>query len=79
MASYTATNARDQIKRVLRDLSTVADERLVLDSDIDIYVTQALSIYSQDMPVQVVEDVTANGTSTMPLPSAWIGATGSST
>jgi hypothetical protein len=72
MATYTTTDARNQVKRVLRDESAVTDERLLIDGNVDVFVTQAAARYSLDNPRQVAEDITADGTSVMALPSGWV-------
>lgn len=47
------------------------DAGKIADAERDRAITRAVARYSQDRPRQVVEDVTADGSNFLPLPTAW--------
>lgn len=47
------------------------DAGKIADAERDRAITRAVARYSQDWPRQVVEDVTADGSNYLPLPTAW--------
>lgn len=71
MASYIRDDAITLVYRMLRDTGNTATEQLLTDTEIGQFVDQAVRRYSRIRPNTKVEDVTADGTSYLALPSAY--------
>jgi hypothetical protein len=71
MGSYTLANARTRVYRTLRDLADTADKQLLTDTEIDDYLGDAASRYSNDRRAVLIADVTSGGTRYLTLPGSF--------
>ena len=75
MGAYSKEDAIKQVVRVLRDYGETATKQELVDTEIDAFLAQATARYSIDRPLEVVEDVAADGTRTTALPTGFVDGT----
>lgn len=71
MGSYDISDGILQVYRTLRDVGDLAEQQKLTDTEIGTFLDQAVRRYAIDRPLVTVEDVTAGGTTTVALPTAW--------